>query len=249
MILRAIEFLSYEPGVDECNLSNIQISNLTGIACNHVGAQLASLAKLKIINLGKGHCRMIKFNPNLDEWQLKKGKVSALAKAVPKSKAAICNKSLPVAKPKSRSAKNVTPEWFKHLWRTYPARLRGGNHAAGWKKWQSSGLTEDDANKATKWLVAAAAVDPDWGVDSRGGYILGWIKFIGDTRWRAPVPTRQAMSGRTKKVTDFDSGNPVDYTTGVKEWNEEADAWAAENKRVEARYQERIKNGTRNEAI
>ncbi len=211
-IIHAIQNCIDESNADECLIVNAQISKLTGISISNISRLLYSLVGRNVICLGKGHCRTIRFNPNLEEWQLKKGKVTATAKAGPKAKAATCKKSLPVDKPKSRSAKNVTPEWFKELWKMYPAHRRGGNYSFGWKKWQSMSLTEDDASKAKEWLLAAAKVDVAWAKDATSGFAFGLARFINESHWRTPVPVKP-MSQDGYKQPDLEN---MDYTKGWK---------------------------------
>lgn len=223
MILRCVEYWLSISGDSESKLSNSQICDLTGIGISHAGTHLNALAKRKIIDLGKGHCRTIKLNPNLDEWQIKKGRATTISKPKP----VVSSKIKPTAKAKTAStsrkkeAGKTTPEWFKGLWGIYPVHRRGGNYACSWKKWQSMGLAEQDAKEAMKWLVAAAKNDSDWSQDATSGFAVGITKFIDQTHWRIPVPTRQAMSGPNRRETEFkDDGAKIEYCdkNTEKEW-------------------------------
>lgn len=200
MILRCVEYWLSISGDSESKLSNGQICALTGIGIGHVGTHLNAMAKRGIILLGKGHCRTIKLNPNLGEWQLKKGRTTTISKPkqVVSSKIETTAKARPV-KSKTKKLKNVTPEWFKELWAIYPAHRRGGNYACSWKKWHSMGLAEEDAKEAMKWLGLAAKADPDWAQDATSGFALGVTKFIDQTHWHGLVPIKpKSQSGHKK---------------------------------------------------
>ncbi len=198
----------------ESHITSSKIGQMTGLRTDNIARKIVVLAERKIIFVQPGTRHLIKINTDYGQWIYKKAKPKPVVSILEitekaKPKAATIPKSRTVAKP----ARKVTPAWFKELWQMYPARLRGGNYAAGWRKWQSGGLTEEDANKAIKWLVAAAAANPDWGPESKGGYILGLVNFIGDTRWCAPVPTKPTSQGGGYKPPDLDN---MDYKKGWK---------------------------------
>lgn len=218
MVLRSIEYWSHKMEADECKFSNGQISDLTGVGISHIGTHLNALAQRKIVCLGKGHCRTIKLNPNVDQWQLKKG--SKEARPIVKrtvDKPMVSPKMEPnKAKGASKKSRNVTPEWFKELWRLHPEHRRGGNYHAGWKKWQSMGseLTDEDPVEAKKWYLEAAKSDPtNWAQDAKSGFALGFVKFIGQTHWRIKVPIG------LKQNLSFDDYNqePIDYSANIPE--------------------------------
>lgn len=225
----------------ESRIANVQIAEMTGLRVNHVTREINCLVKRKIIFVGTGHCRIIKINTAYEQWIYKKpklkrviskmettGKVKSLAMAIPKSRTVakptiskiepvgtkierVSSKMEPTAKP----ARKVTPAWFKELWRMYPAYRRGGNYSFGWKKWQSLGLTQDDASKAKEWISDAAKNDIAWAQDATSGFAFGLARFISESHWLTPVPVPQKHGHQT---IDF---SKVNYGKDMELYNEE----------------------------
>ena len=189
----------------ESRIANMQIAELTGLRVNHVTREINCLAKRKIIFVGTGHCHLIKINTDYAQWVYKKAK--SLAMAIPTAR--VITATIPKFRTVEKPARKVTPAWFKEFWRMYPAYRRGGNYSFGWKKWQSLGLTQDDASKAKEWLLAAAKVDAAWAQDAISGFAFGLARFINESHWLTPMPVKPTSGGY--KPLDPDN---MDYTKG-----------------------------------